>query len=216
MRTINLFLSHCVVGFGYCVLGLLLISRPAHAGMIDKKGMAPYEICGLCHSLNGISATAKFPKLAGQKAVYIKKQFMEFNQEIRTNDGGQMVAITTEVDVQTIDEIANYFAGLRPAPAKPKEELASDYELGKTLFNKGRVNQGQGELPACFTCHGVAESTAPWLYAQHGRYLVKQLSDFKSGERLNDEGAIMRKIALLLTEQDMSAIAVYMEATQPH
>jgi cytochrome c553 len=216
MRIINLFLSHCAVRFGYCVLGLLLISSPVQAGMIDKDGMAPYEICGLCHSLNGISATAKFPKLAGQKSAYIKKQFIEFNQEVRTNDGGQMVAITTEVDMQAIDEIANYFAGLRPSPAKPKEGLTSNYELGRTLFNKGRVDQGQGELPACITCHGIAESPAPWLYAQHGRYLVKQLSDFKSGDRLNDEGAIMRNIALLLTEQDMSAIAGYMEVTQPH
>lgn len=181
-----------------------------HSGMIDKEGMAPWEICGMCHSLNGISATAKFPKLAGQKAAYIKKQFLEFNQEIRANDGGQMVAITTEVDMQTIDAIANYFAGLSPPPAKIKDEVGNAYELGYTLFNKGR-----GELPACIICHGSATSPAPWLYAQHGRYLIKQLRDFNSGERLNDEGEIMRNIAAMLNEDDMVAISDYLEATQP-
>lgn len=201
----------------YNFVTLLLISSSVHSGMIDKEGMAPWEICGLCHSLNGISATAKFPKLAGQKAAYIKKQFVEFNQELRTNDGGQMVAITTEVDMHTIDAIANYFSELAPPPVKSKSEIESEvgselessYELGRMLFNKGR-----GGVPACIACHGIAESSAPWLYAQHGPYLVKQLSDFRSGERLNDEDAVMRKIASTLSEQDMAAVASYLEATQ--
>ncbi|MFT6387205.1 MAG: cytochrome c553 [Cellvibrionaceae bacterium] len=210
MRTINLLLCNALNGLTYRLMGLFLISGPVQAGMIDKETMAPWEICGLCHSLNGISPTAKFPTLAGQKAAYIKKQFIEFNQQIRTNGGGQMVAITTEVDVQTIDAIANYFSALSPPPAKTKDEVGNGYELGKVLFTKGR-----GELPACITCHGSPKSPAPWLYAQHGRYLIKQLSDFKSGHRLNDEGETMRKIASMLREQDMAAIAGYLEVTQP-
>ena len=209
MRIINLDLCNAIYGLIFCSMGLFLISGPVQAGMIDKEGMAPWEICGLCHSLDGISATAKFPKLAGQKPSYIKKQFIEFNQEVRTNGGGQMVAITTEVDVQTINAIANYFSELSPPPAKLKEAVTSAYVLGGQLFNEGR-----GELPACITCHGVAESSAPWLYAQHGRYLIKQLSDFTSGQRLNDEGKTMRKIASMLSEQDISAIASYLEVTQ--
>ena len=47
--------------------------------------------------LDGISATAKFPKLAGQKKAYIEKQLSDFLAGNRTNDGGQMASIVTEI-----------------------------------------------------------------------------------------------------------------------
>ena len=218
MRITSIFLNVYQRYRFICVLTFLcVVSSPVQAGMIDKEGMAPWEICGLCHSLDGVSVMAKFPKLAGQKAAYIKKQFIDFHQEIRTNDGGQMVAITTEVDMQTVDAIADYFSGLNPPSAKPKGELESDYTFGMTLFNEGKkVNERKGELlPACVSCHGFAQSSAPWLYAQHSAYILKQLRDFASEERRNDEGNVMRKIASMLSESEMSAIADYLAVTQP-
>jgi len=226
MHIINVLLGRCQYYFFIYIFAFLyLIFNPAQAGMIDKEGMAPWDICGLCHSLNGISATAKFPKLAGQKTAYIKKQFIEFNQEQRTNDGGQMVAITTEVDATTIDDIADYFSSLAPPPPMSIGESSEQidlYKTGKELFTKGRAsikgpaNTSSGEgLPACITCHGVASTQAPWLYAQHGPYVVKQLKDFKSGERDNDGKGVMRAIASALSDEDMVAIAAYLTSTQP-
>ena len=84
--------------------------QSVNAGMIDKEGMAPWEICGLCHGLDGNSRMAKFPKLAGQKASYIEAQFNAFRHQLRTNDGGQMQAITEEVEPEDIRIIAEYFS----------------------------------------------------------------------------------------------------------
>ncbi|PON18239.1 hypothetical protein C2W62_09020 [Candidatus Entotheonella serta] len=103
---------------------------------------------------------------------YIKKQFLDFHAGRRTNDGGQMSGIVIEVDIVHIDDVAAYFAQL-PAPVARLQQLPS--QRGKTLFFKGREG-----LVACAECHGLqaqSQSLSPWLDAQHGAYLVKQLQD---------------------------------------
>lgn len=193
----------------------------AQAGMIDKEGMQEWEICAMCHSLDGISRMAKFPKLAGQKPEYISKQFFDFNTAIRTNDGGQMEAITTEVDAASVEQIANYFASLPAPPAEPLESdeiVLEQYRAGEKLFNFGgepSLKSGSEEVPACASCHAQSESAVPWLYGQHSDYLVKQLMDFKSGERSNDDVNGMSQVASSLSDSDMQALAIYLSSTQP-
>lgn len=184
-------------------LGLSL--QPAQAGMIDKEGMAPWEICGMCHGLDGNSHMSKFPKLAGQKADYIKAQFIAFRSGERTNDGGQMQAITEEVQPEEIDSIAHYFAQLT-APA-PTDEGIDDalYQQGELLFRMGRAG-----LPACQECHNPARSDTPWLDAQHEDYLKKQLDDFRVGNRTNDTPSVMRNIAIELKPDEQSAVVHYL------
>jgi cytochrome c553 len=94
----------------------------------------------------------------------------------------------------------------------PDDRLAQTRsQQGGTLFAKGR----QG-LAACATCHGVQAqhaTLAPWLDAQHGAYLIKQLEDFKHGRRHNYSGAVMRSIAAKLTDEDIEALACYLAST---
>jgi cytochrome c553 len=49
----------------------LLATGGAEANMIDSSGMAPWEVCGECHGLDGASPSPRFPKLAGQPAAYL-------------------------------------------------------------------------------------------------------------------------------------------------
>ena len=213
---------------GLLVLGCSIAFSPVIAGMIDKDGMAEWEICAMCHSLNGISRMAKFPKLAGQKSAYISKQFMDFYNGRRSNDGGQMEAITTEVDIASVDAIANYFSQLPPpAPA----ELGSDTESLKRFSDGEKLfYQGGEDTPACANCHKrsvdskqqkIPESDmelaqlAPWLFGQHQAYLVKQLEDFQSGNRVNDASQTMHQVAADLTPEGMQAVAFYLAHKQP-
>src|SRR2546427_3313999 len=64
----------------------------ARADVIITEGMQPWETCAECHSLDGVSAMARFPKLAGQRPDYVAKQVRDFRDGRRQNDGGQMVA----------------------------------------------------------------------------------------------------------------------------
>lgn len=192
--------------------------------MIDTEGMKPWEVCALCHSLNGISVMAKFPKLAGQRAPYIIKQFQDFHTSKRKNDGGQMQAITTEIDIKNLSAIADYFASL-PAPEpetiiEPDDKTKAALDLGEKIFNKGTVNTAP-----CVTCHlnekpaklkntqSVQSFTAPWLQAQHQDYLIKQLNDFANSERSNDPEKIMQTIASNLNSDQINAVTLYLSVT---
>ena len=63
----------------------------------------------------------------------------------------------------------------------------------------------------CAACHGPEGSKPsapdqPVLAGQHYDYLVKALSDYKSGQRSHPS---MRGIAASLSEQDMADLAAY-------
>jgi cytochrome c553 len=71
---------------------------------------------------------------------------------------------------------------------------------------KGAAISG-GVCVACHTNDGSRGSPAnPILQGQHADYLVKQLSEFKSGKR---ENAIMKGMAATLSDTDMKNVAAF-------
>ena len=65
---------------------------------------------------------------------------------------------------------------------------------------------------ACHTADGSRGNPAyPILQGQHAEYLVKQLGDFKAGERKN---AIMSGMAAPLTDDDMRSMAAFFAGKQ--
>jgi len=197
------------------------------AGLLDKDGMADWEICAMCHGADGISHMAKFPKLAGQKADYISKQLKDFYWQRRTNDGGQMQAITTEIDLKNVDAVASYFAQLPPSAAAQ----LSDDPASQQLFDDGEKVfwQSANGTDSCATCHHPSASVraeknsasgagvmvaAPILFAQHEAYLVKQLNDFKTNVRKNDSTKSMNIVAKNLDTQSIQAVAFYLAHRQ--
>lgn len=75
---------------------------------------------------------------------------------------------------------------------------------------KGDIAKGQEKAAACMACH-TADGTRgqpanPILQGQHAEYIVKQLTEFKSGKRAN---AIMSGMAAALTPEDMVNIAAF-------
>lgn len=75
---------------------------------------------------------------------------------------------------------------------------------------KPDLARGQQLAAACMACH-TADGTRgapanPILQGQHPEYLVKQLTEYKSGKRKN---AIMQGMAAALSEEDMKHIAAF-------
>lgn len=209
-------LSSTGLGACLCFLAALFFAGdPTTAGMIETEGLKPWEVCALCHSLNGISRTARFPHLAGQRAAYIRKQLNDFRSGHRANDNGQMASIVeAELSEANIPVVADYFAGLAP-PIPQDGDLAADrIARGKSLFETG---DPEGKIPACATCHGTAIPSiayAPHISAQHAGYVAKQLSDFKSGARTNDTTGTMVGIAVRLSDADIESVSAYVAAQQ--
>lgn len=65
----------------------------------------------------------------------------------------------------------------------------------------------------CFACHAADGNSVislnPKLAGQHPEYLIKQLTEFKSGKRAN---AVMSGMASMLSDADMKELATYFSA----
>src|SRR6185436_18237126 len=80
-----------------------------------------------------------------------------------------------------------------------------------TLSRPSQEAIGRGATLAqqCAICHGptgVSRADSPNLAGQYAAAVYKQLTDFKSGARVN---AVMTPFAINLTERDMADLAAY-------
>ena len=70
--------------------------------------------------------------------------------------------------------------------------------------------KGQVTAQVCSACHAIdgsrGVSANPILQGQHADYLVKQLTEFKSGKRDN---AVMKGMATPLSDEDMKNVAAF-------
>ena len=75
---------------------------------------------------------------------------------------------------------------------------------------KPDMTRGQTVAATCVACHTTDGSRGappnPILQGQHADYIVKQLTEFKSGKRKN---AIMQGMAAMLSEEDMKHVAAF-------
>lgn len=161
--------------------------------------------CFLCHGAEGESASAVFPRLAGQNAAYIAKQLENFKSGKR-----QSTAMAPMVDKLTPEDMAalGRFYASRP----PHKELARDAPLaavGQYIYQAGNRFSG---VPACATCHGpdgAGSNALPRLAGQHAAYLDNQLRQFGKRERNNDN-AVMHAVVEKMTPLEMAAVAEYL------
>src|SRR6266511_1803129 len=125
----------------------------AYADIIVTEGMQPWHLCATCHSLDGISAMARFPKLAGQRAAYIVKQVRDFRDGRRSNDGGQMQASTSDIDDDDLAKTAAYFASLPPPPPDGSLETnGEEWHRGAKLFQPTCCRSFRARPANCNQC----------------------------------------------------------------
>lgn len=166
------------------------------------------NLCIACHAADGNSLIPANPRLAGQHAAYITKQLLNFKSGVRDNIVmAGMVANLTEQDMRNL----GLFYETQPlALAEAKKNGVGS--LGEKIFRSGLDVKG---VPACASCHGPSghgiPDSYPRLNAQHSEYTVSQLNLFRTDRRTNDSGMMMRSIAKKLTEEEMQAVADYIQ-----
>lgn len=72
---------------------------------------AEETLCTMCH-LGGFMGHSDTPRVAGQHYEYIVKQLHDFRTLRRTNDAGNMTAVSKTLSQQDIDALGHYLAGL--------------------------------------------------------------------------------------------------------
>lgn len=191
-----------------------LVAASAHANPAAPKGdpkaaeAIVNQVCAACHAVDGNSAAAANPKLAGLNSEYIYKQLTEFKSGARKN--AIMAGMVAGLSDQDMANLAAYYSAQQPKPATSKDkELAL---VGQKIFRGGV--QGAG-VPACASCHGAQgkgiPAQFPRLAGQHSDYIYTQLNAFRVGARANDGAKMMRTIAAKMTDADMKAVAAYIQ-----
>jgi cytochrome c553 len=166
------------------------------------------QVCAGCHAVDGNSAAAANPKLAGLNSEYIYKQLTEFKSGARKN--AIMSGMVANLSQQDMLNLAAYYGAQQPKPATSKDQALA--LIGQKIYRGGV--QGAG-VPACASCHGAQgkgiPTQFPRLAGQHSDYVYSQLNAFRVGERANDAAKMMRSIAAKMTDADMKAVSSYIQ-----
>ena len=191
------------------VLASLLGAVSANAaGDAAKAAPIVTQVCSACHGVDGNSMVPMYPKLAGQHPEYITKQLTNFKAGDRKNPvmSGMVATLTPEDMVN----LGAYFGTQTTKGGTAKSNGAGS--VGEKIYRGGIPGIG---VPACASCHGPTGAGVPVqfprLAGQHADYIVTQLKAFRSGERTNDGAKMMRMVAAKLSDQDVAAVADYIQ-----
>jgi cytochrome c553 len=173
-------------------------------------GQAKAAVCGACHGMDGNSADAQYPKLAGQSEQYIVRQLTDFKSGKRQNP--IMMGMAAPLSEQDMHDLGAYFATKKPLPGVADQALV---EQGQTLYRQGDASRG---IPACMACHSIDGSgnpgaMYPHLAGQHAQYVEATLKAWHDGTSWGDDAhaRIMPSIAAKLDAKDIAALASYIE-----
>jgi cytochrome c553 len=160
--------------------------------------------CNSCHGINGVSADAAFPNLAGQSVAALFKQLEDYKSGKR--DPAVMGVFVAPLSQQQMLDLATHYASL-PNP-HAGASLGSADPAARALTEVGSPMRN---IPSCAACHGPMGfvPAAPELRGQQRAYLEQQLLAFKAGNRGNDISEQMRSVARQLTGEEIAMLAAY-------
>ena len=190
---------------------LLGSATAALAAGDPTAGKAKSAVCAACHNADGNSTVTQYPKLAGQSADYLVKQLQEFKSGARVN--AIMVGMVAPLSPQDMEDLAAYFSSQQVARGAADPALAP---AGEAMFRGGNLTSG---VAACAACHGATgagnpAAKFPALAGQHAEYVEAQLKAFRTMERANDAGQMMRGVAAKMTDAEIKAVASYVQGLQ--
>lgn len=195
----------------------ILFAATAHSEPLvegaAEAGQARSVTCAACHGPDGNSVNPAWPSIAGQNAPYILKQLQAFKSGSRTDP--LMTAQAMPLSEQEMRDLAVYYAG---QTAAPKTVAAPEsVNKGEALYQGG---DAENSVAACLACHGPTgrgnpAAAYPMLKGQHAAYTATQLRNYATGQRKSDGPTrVMRDIAARLEEDDILAVASYVQGLQ--
>lgn len=200
-------------GIGALMIAMFAAGAAQAAGADGdpKAGKEKSAMCHGCHGENGMGIAPNFPNLAGQYQKYIERQMSDYVAGKRVDPMmTDMAKAVTEP--QDLKDITAYFSSLKRMAGKPggDKDLAAK---GKRIFFEGNPETG---VYACKNCHGESgygmdakNNLFPVINGQAKDYLLKQMNDYKSGERRNDPAGMMGAVAKKMTEAEINAVVEF-------
>jgi cytochrome c553 len=189
------------------VLSLALMLPMAAQAGDPARGQQLSQACAACHGADGNSVNPEWPKLAGQHSEYIYKQLMDYKTGRREN--ALMAGQVANLDEQDMRDLGAFYSRQQISPGTADAALA---ERGERIYRGGIPTVG---VAACSACHGATgmgnpAAQFPMVASQHAKYNSDQLRYFRSGQRANDNGRMMRNLASKMSDADIQAVSEYM------
>jgi cytochrome c553 len=176
-------------------------------------GQAKSITCGACHGADGNSVNPVWPSIAGQHATYLVESLQAFKNGTRSEP--LMLGQVMMLNDDDMKNLAVYYSGM-PAAAKSVSDPAV-VDRGERIYRGGNR---ENATSACIACHGPTglgspAAGVPAVKGQYAVYAAMQLRAYASGARTSDGSTrVMRDIAAKLSEEDIVALASYMQGLQ--
>src|ERR1700722_7513530 len=180
-------------------LAIALFPATAHAKTIEEKA----QTCSACHGDNGVPQQKDHPVIWGQQLGYLFIELRDFKVGARKND--LMSPIAQGLDPSDLMPVAQYFS------QKPWPNLAQPPPTGGVATQAQRANASI----VCTSCHQEGfkgDSVQPRLAGQNHDYLLKTMSDFRTGARANNPA--MTDFMKAISNSDIAALATYIAGLQ--
>lgn len=199
------------------------------SGGDPQAGATKAGACAACHGLDGNSTDpATYPRLAGQSERYIAQQLTMFKSGQRVNPIMQPFAAA--LSAQDMRDIGAYFATKTSGAGIADDTVIADpkspyngmkfYEVGQKIFRGGDAARG---VPACMACHGAAGTgnpgpAYPHVGGQSAWYTARRLQEYRALQVSDQDKslpAVMAGVAAPLTDEEIQALASYMQGLHP-
>lgn len=179
-----------------------VLADPAAYSASVESGKRLATFCFNCHGEDGHSKTPETPNIAGQNAVYVLEQIRKFAAGERKNEF--MQGLTRALSEQERINVAVYFSAQKALPSATGGG-GPQAARGEAIYRK-----------TCVACHGEkghGKDEIPRIAGQHGIYLNKSLTAYRSRSGVRGDPR-MTAIAVTLSDQDIAALADYL-SVQP-
>lgn len=178
----------------WTALAALALSTGAQAQHAQGAMPPKAATCIACHGQEMKLGTppVSVPKLVRQQPEFIAHSLRQFRSGARRS--AVMEPVAAGLSDGDIAQLAEFFGGIRPLPARPPEGSVMP-KIVKQV---------------CENCHGMtglaSMSEMPLIGGQHADFLRGALEGFRSGER---KSAVMGPLAKTLTDEEIAAASQY-------
>lgn len=195
--------------------GYRTLARPvAAAAHTPGDAAALARSCAACHDQPAADAADAFPRLAGQRAAYLRNTLEAYASGRRHS--GIMQPLAAGLTPEVIAGMAEHFSRQPPVHIE-KSDTAAAVARGRAIALEGLPAR---RVPACVECHGPGARRGkpeyPSLAGQPAGYLESQLALFKAGQRGGTAYAhLMNPVASRLTDDEARDVAAYFASLPP-
>jgi cytochrome c553 len=181
------------------IASLILLAAPT--APVRPKAV---ETCATCHGPDGRSADPRIPSLAGQQAVYLSLQLVQYREQRRKDPA--MSPVAEKLSDAEIRELSAYYAILPPFASRRDADPA-----------RAAIGKKVSDAQHCGSCHLPdlsGQKHIPRLVGQQHDYVVKEMRAFKDQTRADLDGSMIMA-AQPLSPRDIEDLAEYITSLGP-